>query len=165
MENWRPVVGHEGAYEVSDLGRVRSLERKVRCRGGAFRTSPPKILAPGRMNEFGHLSVAIGKGNSKCVHDLVLTAFVEPRPQGQEARHRDLNGSNNKLGNLSWGTRGQNIRDVMYGGGRKVTEDEIKEIRIRRGTGEFLKRIGEDYGISESHVWSICHRRAYPHVD
>jgi hypothetical protein len=104
-ERWLPIPGYEGLYEVSDMGRVRSFRRGA---GG-------RMLRPGRMPA-GHMSVALGRGNSQCVHKLVLLAFVGPAPDRHECRH--LNGvpADNRLENLKWGTRGENIRDAIAHG-------------------------------------------------
>lgn len=119
-ERWLPVPGHEGAYEVSDMGRVRSVGRRVRLftRWGteATRGVPPRLLRPGRMTKSGHVSVAIGKHNSQCVHTLVLLAFVGPRPAGMEARHLNGNASDNRLENLRYGTRAENVQDMVRHG-------------------------------------------------
>jgi hypothetical protein len=117
-EQWRPVPGFEGKYEVSDLGRVKSL-----------RWTPPRILRPGPSN-YGHLSVALGQRNTRMIHQLVLLAFVGPRPPGQEARHLDGDPANNRLDNLCWGTRGDNIRDAV----RHGTWESDKRAAGRRST-------------------------------
>lgn len=160
MENWRPVVGHEGEYEVSDLGRVRSLERKARA-GRGERVVPARILKPGKMNKYGHCSVAIGKGNSRCVHDLVLEAFVGPRPPGQEARHLNLDGGDNKLSNLTYGTKSQNGKDVTANGRRRVTYAQADEIRARRAAGESNKSLAEAFNMSKSNVSYITTGKYY----
>lgn len=125
-EIWKPVVGYEGIYEVSDHGRVRSLDRiQVYSRIDQYsgreltvhRLHRGRMLRPGRMTA-GHLSVALGKGNSVCVHVLVLEAFVGPCPPGHESLHRDDVPSNNVLDNLRWGTRSDNIRDAIRNGRR-----------------------------------------------
>ena len=103
IERWRPVAGGEG-YEVSDFGRVKSL-----------RWTPPRILKPGPSN-YGHLSVVLGPRNTRMVHQLVLIAFVGPRPPKMEVRHLDGNPANNRLENLCWGTRSDNIRDAIRHG-------------------------------------------------
>ena len=104
MENWKPVVGHEG-YEVSDLGRVKSHHR-----GG-------RILRPQMRNNSlsGHHYVVL-RGVRKSVHHLVLEAFVGPRPAGMQARHANDNGTDNVLTNLSWGTQSGNAYDCIDNG-------------------------------------------------
>ncbi len=122
-EEWRSVVGHEGAYEVSDLGRVRSLTRGVHCvrRNGEpwLRTSPGRVLRAGPSLS-GHLSVVVGKGNTCAVHRLVLEAFVGVCPKGHEALHLNHNPADNRLVNLRYGTRSENIRMDYEAGNRPV---------------------------------------------
>lgn len=166
MEIWRDIPGYEGRYQVSTHGRVRSLSRPVRCCGGKFRMLNGRILRPGRMNEFGHVSVMLGRdGGSRCVHDLVLTTFVGPRPAGQEARHRDLDGSNNKLDNLLWGTRFDNMRDTFSQHGKKLTIPEVHEIRRRRANGELLREIAEDYPVTISAISAVSNKRTFGYVE
>jgi len=133
VEEWRPVVGYEGAYEVSDQGRVRSLERRVRLvtrqAGEPTRLVSPRVLRPGPMAS-GHLSVAIGKGNSRLVHQLVLEAFVGPRPIGWDSLHLDHNPANNALSNLRYGTRSENLR-MDYAAGRRPSPTWLAGARWR----------------------------------
>lgn len=114
-ERWLPVVDWEGLYEVSDLGRVRSLSR----RGGNNRLYGGKILKPTPINKSGHLSVTLCRNDvdtKALVHRLVLAAFVGPCPEGQEGRHLDGDPSDNRLIRLAYGTRQQNMLDIRdYG--------------------------------------------------
>ncbi|MEQ1519698.1 MAG: NUMOD4 motif-containing HNH endonuclease [Aestuariivirga sp.] len=123
-EIWKDVVGFEGAYQVSNLGRVRSLDHRVRLvsRGvETTRLSPGKILRPGTSKKSGHQSVLLGRGNSRPVHQLVLEAFVGPRPEGCiDTLHEDHDPSNNKLDNIRWGTRSENLKMDYEVGTRKV---------------------------------------------
>lgn len=116
-EEWRPVVGYEGLYEVSDYGRVRSLDRWV-TRGSAHHVQPGRVLRPGT-TKGGHQLVALsvnGVATSLFVHRLVLAAFVGPCPDGMEGLHWDDDKLNNKLTNLRYGTRGDNLRDMVRNG-------------------------------------------------
>lgn len=127
-EIWKPVAGYEGAYEVSDRGRVRSLERRVRLvtrqAGETTRLVPERMLRPGPTRS-GHLSVAIGKGNSRLVHQLVLEAFAGPRPEGHEVLHLNHDPADNRLVNLKYGTRSENLRMDYAAGNRTVPENFI----------------------------------------
>ena len=122
-ENWKPVVGYEDAYEVSDLGRVRSLSRRVRLvtrqAGEITRSVPERILRPGSARS-GHVSVAIGKGNSRLVHQLVLEAFIGSRPEGFEVLHLNHDPADNRLVNLKYGTRSENLKMDYVAGARTV---------------------------------------------
>jgi len=113
-EQWRPIPGYEGLYEVSDLGRVRSIDRKDmrgrRCKGVVRRlqTDPD-----------GHRRVLLskdGKQSTAKVYRLVLLAFVGPPPEGFEALHADGNPANDTLANLSWGSRSENLLDRVRHG-------------------------------------------------
>lgn len=131
MEQWRPVVGYEGIYEVSDQGRVRSVDREVRAsRGGGTFTKAGQLLKPGRVGkDREHQYVCLsrdGKVRNRLVHRLVLEAFVGPCPDGLEALHDNDDATDNRLENLSWGTRARNIADRTRngkGGGTRATED------------------------------------------
>lgn len=109
-EEWRAVVGYEGCYEVSSLGRVRSVREK----GG--------ILKSHAGNKYGHRYVGLWKGTKKdlLVHRLVLEAFVGPCPPGMECRHfPDRDPANNRLDNLRWGTHRENEGDKEVHGTRR----------------------------------------------
>jgi hypothetical protein len=116
LEQWRPVVGHPG-YEVSDLGRVRSLDRIVEAKGatGGPRRYKGQMLNPGPSN-FGHLSVVLGRHKTRMVHTLVLEAFVGPRPKGMDGCHGPGGTQDNRLENLRWDTRSNNILDGVRAG-------------------------------------------------
>jgi hypothetical protein len=107
MEVWKLVPEYDGKYEVSDQGRVRSFQRYLQGR----------ILRPGRMPS-GHLSVALGRGNSQCVHKLVLLAFVGAAPERHECLHINGIPDDNRLSNLRWGTRSENMKDAYAHGAR-----------------------------------------------
>lgn len=79
-EKWVPVPGYVGAYEVSDLGRVRSLPRV-----GPRRSFEGRVLRPGRSTQSGHMSVVLSVGGAKKshnVHAIVMLAFVGEPPGG-----------------------------------------------------------------------------------
>lgn len=141
MENWRPVVGFESSYEVSDRGAVRSLDRRVRSGGdGRTRLSRGRVLSASKESrDRGHLSVQLWDGNKstrRAVHHLVLEAFVGPCPPGLEALHHDDNGSNNVLANLRWGTRSENIADRLRNG-RRCNKTRT---HCKRGGHEFTEQ-------------------------
>lgn len=107
--NWRPVVGFEGLYVVSDEGLVHSLPRA---------TTPGQIIQP-RHDPNGYLQVTLsknGKHSHHRVHVLVLTAFREPCPPGKEGAHEDGNKDNCRLSNLFWKTKRENILDAVRHG-------------------------------------------------
>jgi HNH endonuclease/NUMOD4 motif-containing protein len=111
-ETWRPIAGRAG-YEVSDLGRVRSVDRVVTVmrRGRAVEARYKGVML--RLNPAGngYLNVNLGRCRSARVHSLVLKAFVGPRPAGYQAAHADGDKLNNAVANLRWATPEENNAD------------------------------------------------------
>lgn len=179
QEIWKPVVGHEGSYDVSNLGRVRSLERVAVRRIGKGpnpdRKSqyiiPGKILRPGKSSN-GYFTVSIG-GWSYCLHDLVLTAFRGPRPEaGMDACHDDGVKPNNTLGNLRWDTRKGNHADKIKHGTvvrgldyptAKLTPDTVREIRKFRGKLS-QSALASRFNVSPAAVQAVHDGRTWTHI-
>lgn len=116
-ENWRPVVGWEDLYEVSDQGRVRSRDRIVPSRGGT-RVAAGRVLRPGP-TQSGRRTVSLsrdGHARPRRIYLLVLEAFVGPRPPGMCGCHNDGNPSNDALVNLRWDTWSGNQQDTIEHG-------------------------------------------------
>lgn len=109
VEFWMPVLGYEGAYAVSDAGRVKSLPRKVARKNGSLMTVGMRVLKPGKCKS-GYLLVSLAKGGktaSLYVHRIVIEAFTRKRLDG-DADHRDKNIRDNRLSNLRVAHRWQN---------------------------------------------------------
>ena len=118
-EQWKPVVGYEGLYEVSDHGRVRSLDRTVSYSKEWNRRLSGRVLKSPLSVNGGYPQVRLTKnnrGSTKSIHRLVLEAFVGPCPEGMQACHYDDDPTNNRLENLRWGTRSHNERDKLRNG-------------------------------------------------
>lgn len=115
-EHWLPVVGFEGQYEISDLGRVRSLDRKVPCRGGSTRLHRGRVLQPGN-GSYNHQVVCLSGRRMVQVHRLVLEAFIGKCPDGMEACHNNDVADDNRLVNLRWDTRTANEHDKLRNNG------------------------------------------------
>ena len=108
-EIWVPGAGYKGSYEVSNLGRVRSLDRVVT--DGSRRAG--RILAPatdGRGDGYKRVGLHL---NGKCrmaqVHRLVAAAFLDRDPERHHVNHKDGNPSNNQADNLEWVTSSENL--------------------------------------------------------
>lgn len=130
-ERWLPVPGYRGIYEVSDRGRVRSLDRDLRDSNGVTHTLRGRLTRPTPMSS-GHLTVDLtypGKVRKRhLVHRLVLATFVGPAPDGMEGCHNDGNPANNNVGNLRWGSRSSNMYDKRGHG----TDHQANKIRCPR---------------------------------
>lgn len=120
-EQWRPIPGYEGRYEVSDQGRVRSLgfyASNQTWRAGRIRRLVPR--------ESGHLTVKLVDANGATkthgVHRLVLLAFVGEAPSGSHwGLHKNDVPWDNRPSNLRWGTASQNSHDAVRNGGHTQT--------------------------------------------
>jgi hypothetical protein len=104
-ETWRAIPGHEGRYEVSDRGAVRSLRQR---NGQIDRERPVPILLRLRLDRYGYWTVKLGSRTPVGVHRLILFAFDGLPPDGYQAAH--LNGirTDNRATNLRWVTPAEN---------------------------------------------------------
>lgn len=118
-EEWRLVVGYEGLYEVSDQGRVRSLDRDSTRGDGVKRRLTGRMMkayrSPGNYDRVS-LFDGLGRRHWKRVHTLVLEAFIGPRPDGAVACHNDGDHTNNRVDNLRWDTYSANNVDLVVHG-------------------------------------------------
>lgn len=118
-EQWLPVVGWEGFYEVSDHGQVRSVDRVIEHPHTRTRKICGRVLVPFEHQDSGYQQVSLCRGGQQfdvLIHRLVLEAFVGPCPPGQEGCHYNDVGSDNRLGNLRWDTPSANKRDSVRNG-------------------------------------------------
>lgn len=123
-EQWKPVVGFESYYEVSDHGRVRSISR-IDSLGHRL---TGRVIAP-TVKESGHLQAGLsidGKRHRLYVHRLVAMAFIGPEPADKPlVRHLDGIPTHNHVSNLKWGTEGENGRDTVdHGAHRNIRKTE-----------------------------------------
>ncbi len=176
-EEWRPVVGYEGWYSVSCLGRVR------RDRASNM-TDAGYIMKPS-LKKHGYLQVILSKDSQQKtfrLHKLVMEAFVGPYPAGMEIHHKDYDRTNNTLTNLSYVTRLENARYTVESGrynkdhgkhGKhrvgidhwkaKVTEDDVRAIRQLEGKLTH-KEISRLYGVSQYTIFAIIRRKTWRHI-
>lgn len=126
-EIWKPVPGWESLYEVSDQGRIRSLDRPVvqLSRSGNLCTVvyKGKVLKPrpggGRLKGDRYRQISLAKDNSPVnayIHHLVAEAFLGPKPDGAEVNHKDCDKTNNALANLEYVSRDENIAHALANG-------------------------------------------------
>jgi hypothetical protein len=119
MEIWKDITGYEGLYQVSNLGNVKSLSRKM-WNGFGFFNSKDKILKPNLIIS-GYYSVHFMKDNIKksfTIHRLVAKAFLKDT-KGYEVNHKDRNKINNNLNNLEFISHSDNIKHTYITGRKK----------------------------------------------
>lgn len=130
-ENWLPIPGWEGVYEVSDLGRIRSLDRVVTFRDGRRYFYRGRILRH-QTHPSGHSLVRLSIGRHRetaRIHAAVMLAFVGPRPPDMEVCHGNGDPADNRLINLRYDTRGANLLDSV----RHGTHGMARKTRCKRG--------------------------------
>ena len=118
VESWKPVLGWEGYYEVSDLGNVKTVARTAMRKNGSPIPVKERVLSQAADKQ-GRKIVCLKRGGSakmRRVHTLVAEAFIEEVPEGKVVCHLDGNASNNKLSNLRVDTQSSNIYDSIEHG-------------------------------------------------
>lgn len=175
VEKWRNVAGWEDLYEVSDLGRVRSVERIVltpRFERLVEHKRKARILAPSKAsNGYRHLILSRdGEKVTKSVHDLVCTAFHGPRPDGHTVAHNDGSRCNNAAANLRWASQADNLADraghgtAVIGethGRSKLTKCDVAAIRASPSSQRQLAR---QFGVSKATIGKIQARLLWRHI-
>ena len=151
-EEWRDIIGWEGLYQVSNLGRVKSLPRLHKYVHGEY-LSKERILSPrvcGSQREY--LSVALYRGKGavqRKIHRLVAMAFIS-NPKGyKEVNHIDENKRNNMASNLEWCSRSYNVN---YG--RRIEKQSAhlqKAVLAFTRRGQFVARFKS---IKDAAVWA-----------
>ena len=152
MEIWKDVVGYEGYYQVSNLGRVRSLDRVITDKRGVVKNHKGfvKKLTPGN---HGYMTAELsrdGKHTRCLVHRLVAEAFIPNKENLPSINHKDENKHNNHVGNLEWCTHKYNNG---YGTAPDRTRDKIRELGQMRAVVQLSlsgEKINEYESISDA---------------
>lgn len=163
-EIWKEVLGFEGAYEVSNTGRFRSLDRWVDFSDGRRRFFRGRDLKL-KLNKDGYPLVLLSAGMERkkwCLaHIVVARAFLGSCPEGQETRHLDGAPANIKVDNLEYGTRSLNHADKMLHGtslfgashpAAHIPNVTVASIKRDKGT---ITEIAARHGVSRTHAWNI----------
>jgi hypothetical protein len=173
-EIWKDIEDFEGLYQVSNLGRVKSMVRPYR------RTE--KIITA-TDNGHGYLIVGLRRPSSvkgMLVHRLVMQAF-EPisNPEDMQVNHKDFNTYNNRLDNLEWCTVLENNQHFWREGGHidlssitgsnhhlsSLTEEDVLNIRAMHATGKYsVNGLAKILGMPESTVRCIVKRKTWKHL-
>lgn len=174
---YRPIDGHP-KYRVGDDGTVWSWRKKRK---------EWKLLRPGTTRTgYKHVGLRTdGRRHRGYVHRIILQTFVGPCPDGMECRHLDGDKSNNRLENLAWGTKSENVRDaIRHGtwkrptgsdGGRgkpganrgskhgnaKLTERDVREMRRLRAEGVKVSEIAVRFNLHVVYASKILNGRSW----
>ena len=162
-EIWKDIKGYEGLYQISNLGRVRSLDMMANSKNGSKRFVKGKIKNP-FLNQGGYLQVHLSKNGKRKmyrVHRLVYEAFIGEIPKGYQVNHKDENKQNNILSNidtlmtpkenLNWGTRNERAGKSLTNHPQKskpVIQKSLdgKVIKIWPSANEIQRQLGYSQG-------------------
>lgn len=171
VENWRDVPGWEGLYEVSDLGRIRSLARTVNQPKNGQHIYPSKVLSP--IYRRGYQCATLTRSGVRTqvyVHRVVLKTFCGEPSAEQEACHNNGDRADNRLSNLRWDTRRANMADKVKHGTQpfgtqsvfaKLTEETVRAIRL---STESAHAISRRLGIHVMTISKARNRKTWKHV-
>lgn len=166
---WKPVLGFEGFYKVSQEGQIRSIARQhpkiKRWMGGG-------IVKPilGSRGYFVINLTKTGVRKQVFLHKIVLEAFIGLRPIGYEACHNDGNPLNCKIENLRWDTKSNNHQDKKKHGTWQVGEKAnnvkltnliVLEIRSKKLTAS---QAVKEYGLSLTNAKRIVNFQTWKHL-
>ena len=164
-EVWKDILGYEGYYQVSNLGRVRSLDRIIKRRNSSDMIRKGTILR-GQPDKDGYLLVGLkfeGREYKAKVHRLVAQAFI-PNPENKPfVNHIDGNKDRNDILNLEWVTALENSSHAKStgllkpakgedSGKHKLSEQDVLSIRKLVKSGKSMNSVAKMYGVSFTSV-------------
>lgn len=163
-EQWLPIKDFMGRYEVSDMGRIRSIAQgHILIQNGGYRRHAGGAIKLG-LDRNGYVrfnAKRAGRQKIAYVHLIVAATFI-PNPQNLPVvNHLDGNPHNNRQSNLEWVTQKDNVRHAVEIGLIKTIEAEtvkqiLQEYDSRKQSGMTAKSIGARHGISKWTVWRIA---------
>jgi len=174
-EIWKDIAGFEGYYQVSNLGRVKSLSRELNVKNG-IRKTKERIIA-NTNNGTGYLICSLSKKNKRksiLTHRLVATAFIENFDILKEVNHKDGNKKNNSLCNLEWVTRQENINHSWDNKltncigethhSSKLNNSLVLELRSDYSSGNYkIQQLANKYNLHHETVRNVISRKTWNH--
>lgn len=163
-EIWKDVVGYEGIYSVSNLGRIRRDETKLILK-----------RSPKAGGYWGVALCSLGVSRQIMWHIVVCRAFHGEKPTRKhtDVNHKDLDKSNNRADNLEWQTRSENILHSQASGNHPLGQNrpsakskdvDIPVIRKRVADGEPVAHIARDYGVGDHTIHRIRKGLKWTHI-
>lgn len=164
-ETWKPVVGFEDRYKVSNFGRVKNYKRR--------------LVLKQRLSVWGYPVVCLWDGSKKhtmVVHRMVAKAFIKNPENRSDVNHKDCNKTNNFVKNLEWCTPLENSQHAVKNGkldhflgenhrNNKLTIQQVKDIKNEYAAGKTTHRkLAAKYGVAKNSISNILNGRAWKRV-
>lgn len=166
-EEWQDVKGFEGVYQISNLGRVKSLPRNgSRCNGVTIRKTS--------LTKDGYEKIRLlhhNKDVTTCIHRLVAMAFIPNIENKPTINHKDGNKLNNCVSNLEWSDRHEQLVHAYKMGlkkpvhtNRKLTDEQVEEIKrlyVRQSKEFGTVALAKKYGVTNCVIGNIVRGKTY----
>jgi hypothetical protein len=155
---WKDVVGYCGFYQVSNTGKVRSVDRIITDSLGRTRKMKGKELTPSfDSNGYFMISLSRGCSKSRLVHQLVCESFLGSRPEGKEVLHGPAGCRDNTISNLRYGSKSQNAKDRVRDGTQHLNIRKV--IRDDGVIFPSATSAAKDCGATVSNLISVCRKK------
>lgn len=169
MENWKPIKGYEGLYEISDTGKVKSLAKGI-------------VLSLNRLTKCGYRKASLskdGKAKENRIHRLVALHFIPNTDDKETVNHKDGNKLNNHVDNLEWSTRTEQVVHSYQLGLKKghkgstnaqskLTDEQVREIKslyaVQGVGGLSSTKLAKIYGVTHRVILLIVNNESYKNV-
>lgn len=173
-EIWKPIPGFHG-YEASSLGQVRSLDQVSIGRSKSQRPIKGRTLKPQMVRGYLYVTFSYNRRPKRIpISHCVLLAFIGPRKAGTQACHNNGIRTDNRPENLRWDTAKNNTADKLLHGTQqrgssivnsKLNEMSVREVRRLVANGTPQTQVAKMFGIRQTNVSMIVHRKTWKHVD
>lgn len=164
VEIFVPAKGYEGYYEVSNIGNIKSLSKRIPCSSGKTRLLPEKILS-NKPHIFGYVCRHFFKdkvGKYHFIHRMQWASFFGPIPPGKDINHINGIKNDNRLCNLELVTKKENIQHAIRTGlfnnkgenhtNSKLNPEKVREIRRMRKGGDTIKHIASVFKLNRCYT-------------
>jgi len=176
-EIWKDIEGYEGLYQVSNQGRVKALAREWTCGRGAIHGHEDIILKPFTTTDKKYYLIDLlknGKRKTITIHSIIMKIFIGQRPIDNDINHINGIKKDNRLENLEYCTRSENVKHAHRIGianhckgerspFSKLSESQVKEIKRLKGL-KSVKEIAKINNISIQAIYKIYSNKTWRHI-